>query len=209
MMEIDMQNIHKTRFIAANYSNLQGLKGVPIGLLLLLVIIWANRQTGRATDLTLPILFAAGTAVLTWAIYRYYQTRFGQTERTPRQKRLELILGIVGGIFGLGAFVLDTILHLPISLIGLVFAAAVLVEYLRMQWYAPGRYMLPGTLVTFTFMVVVSILPLFGFGNWWLLLGLRAQVFGVLAVVGAVAIVYGLLGHWFFMRQLPARSDRP
>ena len=198
-----MQNIQKTRFIAANYSNLQGLKAVPLGLLLLLVVLWANGQTGRATDLSLPILFAAVTAVLTWGIHRYYRTHFGKIERMPKQKRLELILGIVGGPVGLGAFVIDTVLHLPVSLIGLVFAASVVVEYLRMQWPTPDRYLLPGTLVFSVIMLVVSILPLLGSGEWWHLLGLRAQLFGVLTVAGAVIIGYGLFEHWFFIRQLP------
>jgi hypothetical protein len=198
-----MQNIHKTRFIAANYSNLQGLKSIPLGLLLLLVVLWANRQTGRATNLSLPILFTAGTAGLTWGIFRYYQTHFGKTERTPRQKMLEWILGIVGGLIGLGAFLFDTYFTLPVSLIGLVFAAAIGIEYLRMQWYAPGRYMLPISLISFMIMVVTSILPLFGLNQWWLLLGLRAQLFGVLVVAGAVVIINGLLGHWFFIHQLP------
>jgi hypothetical protein len=203
-----MQNIQQTRFLAANYSNLQGLKGVPLGLLLFALILWANGQTGRATDLSLPLLLTAGAALLTWVIYRYYETRFGKTERTPRQKRLELFLGIAGTLIALGAFFLDTSTRLLLSLTGLVFAAAIVAEYLRMQWYAPGRYMLPVTLAAFAIMLIASILPLLGLDAWWLWLGLRAQLFGALAVAAAVMVIYGLLGHWFFLRQLPGRSEK-
>jgi hypothetical protein len=202
-----MLNIHKTRFIAANYSNLQGLKAVPIGVLLVLVVLWANWQRGPASDLALPILAALAALALSWLINRYYQTRFGRVENTASQKRFELVLGIVGGAVGLGAFILDTSLHLPVSLIGLVFAAAVVVEHLRMQWYAPGTYLLPLTLGWFAVLLLTSILPQLGAGEWWLRLGLRAQLFGVLVVVGTVMVMNGLLGHWFFVRQLPGAED--
>ncbi len=198
-----MRSIHKTRFIAANYSNLQGLKAVPIGLLLLLVVLWANTQTGPASDLSLPLLLALGAAALLWAIGRYYRARFGRVEHTPRQKRFELILGVLGSALGLGAFILDTTLRLPFSLIGLAFAAAVVAEYLRMQWYAPGRYLLPLSLASFAVLLVVSILPLLGAGAWWLRLGLRVQLYGVLVVAGAVVALNGLVGHAYLTRQLP------
>ena len=198
-----MQNLEKTRFIAANYSNLQGLKGVPLGLLLITVVLWANQLRGRATDLSLPVLFALVTMVVTFLIYRYYQSHYGKVESPPRKKRVEFLLSAAGGAAALGAFAGDTYLHLPVSLVGLVFAAAVAAEYLRMQWYAPGRYLLPATLACFAIIAVVSILPLLGAGAWWKLLGLRAQLFGVLLVAGAVVVVYGLFGHWYFVRQLP------
>ena len=198
-----MQNIHKPRFLAANYANLQGLKAVPVGLLLLLVVLWADAQRGPARDLSLPLLLSLGAGLLLWVVERYYRARFGRVERTPRQKRFEIFLGLAGSALGLGAFILDTSLRLPFSLIGLVFAAAVVAEYLRMQWYAPGKYLLPLSLASFLILLVVSILPLLGAGEWWLGLGLRAQLTGVLAVAGAVTALNGLVGHAYFVRQLP------
>lgn len=198
-----MQNLDKTRFIAANYSNLQGLKGVPMGLLLITVVLWANQLHGRATDLSLPILFGFVTIVVTFLIYRYYKSNYGKVESTPKQKRVVFLLSIVGAVVALAAFLGDNYLLLPLSLVGLVFAATVVAEYLRMQWIAPGRYLLPAMLVCFVIILTVSILPLLGAGEWWKLLGLREQMFGVLVVVGAVIVVYGLFGHWYFVHQLP------
>ena len=110
-------------------------------------------------------------------------------------------------LLGLAAFVLDTRADLPVSLIGLTFTAAVVAEYLRMQWYAPGNYLLPLSAASFVIMLVVSILPLLGANNWWLLFGLRAQLFGVLVAAGLVGVINGLLGHWFLFRQLPGKDD--
>lgn len=202
-----MQNIHKTRFLAANYSNLQGLKSIPLGLLLLIVVIWANMQKGSASNLTLPILFSIAMIVLFIGIQRYYLTRFGRIDRTPNQKRMEVILGVLGGIIGLAAFALDTRFDLPVSTVGLVFAGAIVAEYLRMQWYAPGNYLLPLSAASFVIMLVVSILPLLGLSNWWQLLGLRTQLLGVLFVAGLVIVINSLIGHWFFVQQLPGKEE--
>ncbi len=199
-----MQSIQKTRFIAANYSNLQGLKAVPLGLLLVMVVVWANGQTGRATDLSAPVLFALGMAVLLVIIHRYYRVRYGLIESTTRQKGIEVLMGIAGGAVGLGAFLADISFHAPVSWIGLVFAASVVVEYIRMQLNARGHYMFPFALAAFVMMLVISILPLLGAGEWWRLLGLRAQLYGVLVVIGALIVLWGLFEHWFLVRQLPA-----
>lgn len=202
-----MQNIHKTRFLAANYSNLQGLKSIPLGLFLPIVVIWANMQKGSASNLTLPILFSIAMIVLFIGIQRYYLTRFGRIDRTPNQKRMEVILGVLGGIIGLAAFALDTRFDLPVSTVGLVFAGAIVAEYLRMQWYAPGNYLLPLSAASFVIMLVVSILPLLGLSNWWQLLGLRTQLLGVLFVAGLVIVINSLIGHWFFVQQLPGKEE--
>ncbi len=201
-----MSDLNKTRFLAANYANLQGLHAVPLGLLLLIVVLWANTQTGRAANLTLPLLAAAILLALAVGIQRYYNTRFGKVKSTPRQKRLELLLSLGGGLVGLGAFLADIRLRLPFSCIGLVFAAAFVVEYWRMQQAAPGRYLLPNTVVYTVLMSIASLLPLFGLAGWWEWFGLRGQLYGILTVAALIILVAGLWGHWYFVRQLPAEE---
>jgi hypothetical protein len=156
--------------------------------------------------LGLPIIASIAMIILFMAIQKYYVTRFGKTERTFNQNGMEIVLGVLGGIIGLAAFVLDTRFDLPVSFIGFVFAAAVVSDYLRMQWYAPGSYLLPLSAASFVVMLVASSLPLFGAGSWWQLLGLRTQLFGVLLVTSAVIIINGLVGHRFFVRQLPGKE---
>ena len=199
-----MQNIHKTRFLAANYSNLQGLKAVPLGLLLLAVVLWANGLRERAEDLSLPILFSVSAAALIAWANRFYRAHYGRVESTPRQRKTEWAIGVAGGIIGLTAFFLDTLVRLPISMVGLVFAAAVVTDYLRMQWYAPGRYLFPLALVSFLILLTASILPILGGGAWWRWLDLRGQLYGVLFVAGVVITLNGLIGHFYLAHQLPA-----
>lgn len=201
-----MQNIQKTRFLAANYSNLQGLRTVPISLLLLLVVLWANTQRGPASDLTLPILFCAGAILLTWFIQRYYQSHYGKVETTPRQKKVEIILGVGGSVVGLAAFMADTGLHLPFSCIGLTFSAAFLIEFGRLRWLEQGRYLLRNALIYASILFVVSVLPLLGFTDWWNVIGLRGQLYGVLVIASVLMLVAGLFGHWSFVHQLPAEE---
>lgn len=197
-----MTELQRIRFMAANFSVLQGLKSIPLSLLLILVIVWANSQRGPARDLSVPLLAAAGALVLSWIIVRYYRQKYGRVESAPRQKRLEYVLGVIGSLMGLAAFVLDTSYHLPFSLVGLVFVAAVIVEYLRTNLLAKGNYLLPQSIFAFFVILTASLLPLLGWKDWWLVLGLRAQLFGVLLVVGLTGVCSGLWTHWFLTRQL-------
>jgi hypothetical protein len=204
-----MQDIHKTRFLAANYVNLQGLKAVPLGLLLLGVVLWANTLTGPASDLTFPLIFSGVMLAAAWGVQGYYTARFGRVVGSPRKLKLDLLMGAGGGILGLAAFLADVNLSLPFSCIGLVFSASFLAEYWRMQQLAPGRYLLANTVVYASVMLVVSLLPLLGLDGWWEWIGIKAQLLGVLVVASLTIVIAGVLGHWTFVRQLPAGEAAP
>ena len=199
-----MQNIQKTRFLAANYTNLQGLKAVPLWLLLLLVVLWANAQSGPARSLAFPLLACALMFSLAWAVQRYYETRFGKVVVSARQRRLDILLGAGGALVGLAAFLADVNLHLPFSCIGLVFATSFAIEYWRMQVLAPGRYLLANTVIYTLLLLGISLLPLLGQDGWWEWLGFKAQLLGVLVAASVVIVFAGFFGHWHFVRQLPA-----
>jgi hypothetical protein len=54
-----MPNLEKIRFLTVNYSRLQGLKAIPSGMLLFLVVLWTNGQKGSAsfyTDASIGII---------------------------------------------------------------------------------------------------------------------------------------------------------
>lgn len=195
-----MQNVQRIRFVAANFSVLQGLKAVPLGLLLIFTVLWANNQQGPASDLTLPILFGAGTIVLYWLISRYYRTRYGKVEGLSKQKWVEYAFGVAGGVFALAAFYLDTAYDLPFSCIGLLLALSFLAEYVRANLFVRGNYLLLPSIISFIVLLVVSILPLLGYDDWWQVLNLRGQLFGVLVAGGMVILVWGLVYHWFLIR---------
>ena len=57
-----MPTLEKIRFLTVNYSRLQGLKAFPSGLLLFLVVLWANGQkrAGQGSDPADSLAFYRG-----------------------------------------------------------------------------------------------------------------------------------------------------
>jgi len=84
-----MQDLKEIRFVATNFYNLQGLKAVPLGMMLVFVSLWANEQTGPASNLGPPLLGIVVLLLLLFAVDRYYLHTFGLVRRTPESVRLE------------------------------------------------------------------------------------------------------------------------
>jgi hypothetical protein len=201
-----MKDVKQTRFIATNYYNLQGLRMIPLGLCLVLVVLWANGIHGPTRDFLVPILVCAGSVVLVLAIDRYYLHTFGRVQRTPESRHLEWLIGIIGGILALGAFVLDVSVKLPVSALGLVFSAGLAADYIRMTWLVNGRFLLYYPLGAIL-MAGVSILPLLGLPGWWLACGLKNQIIGIAMAIGIFTMIAGIWGHIFLVRTLPLRQE--
>jgi hypothetical protein len=204
-----MNDIKQIRFVATNFSNLQGLRSVPLGLCLVVICLWGNGQDGpaRGNDFLVPVAGMVGMLILLFAIDRYYLRAFGRVQRTPESRRLEWLISVVGGILALGAFWLDVTIKLPVSLLGLVFAAGLLADYIRITWLVKGRFLLYYPLGAIL-MAGVSILPLLGFSNWWQTCGLKSQMLGIIMTVGVFTIIASIWGHIFLGRTLPARMEK-
>jgi uncharacterized membrane protein YoaK (UPF0700 family) len=120
-----MTDLQKVRFITVNYSRLQGLKAVPSGLLLFLVVLWANAQTGPARDLTLPLVWLLAGAVLYALIDRYYKRTYGRVEPAGHAYWMDVLLSTAFSIIALGAFWADMqFSEIPVSFFALIFAAS-------------------------------------------------------------------------------------
>jgi len=197
-----MEDIKRMRFLAANYPSLQGLKYIPLGLLLILLSLWANALRKPATELTLPILSVIACGALYLAFDRYYARTFGHIQRTVESIRFERLIEIVVGMLVLGAFVTDVSLKLPVSTLGLAFAAAFLVEYLRLTRFARDRFLLYYPVIVIL-MLGVTLSPLLADSNWWQSIGMKSPVLATIMAFGIMAIVSGILGHLFLVRSLP------
>jgi hypothetical protein len=184
------------QFITANYSRLQGLRAIPVGMLAVFASVWALYNQGPTADLSAPILVAIVTALLYWLTDRYYSHAFGQVKQMPRQRMREFVLSAGSGMLGLLAFGLDTTEVLPISTLGLVFAVSFLEYFWRVNRSEWGKIftLFPENIVAAILTTVISILPLFGI-SWWNALGIKSQVVGVFLVVGVVMILTGVWGH--------------
>ncbi|MCZ7549550.1 MAG: hypothetical protein M5U11_10455 [Anaerolineales bacterium] len=188
------------KFIAANYSKLQGLRVVPIGLLSLFVAAWINARQGQLDG---PLIALAVAALLYWLIDRYYTRVFGTVTQTLSQRKQETIVSIVFGALALLAFALDTAEIVPVSALGLVFAAGLFADF----WRAT-RPVRSGALTVFPenvsasiLILIVSILPLFGVA-WWKGWGIKSQVTGVFMIVGVILTLMGIWGHIRITRDL-------
>ena len=197
-----MDTLKQTRFLAANYSSLQGLRALPLGLLLLFVSLWANGQHGPTRNLTLPILLGIATLAFLIAIDRYYSRVFGRVQRTLANRRLDVIVSVVFIILALGAFMVDTKFDFPVSSVGLVFAAIFLVEYLRVTLLYKNRFYIINLALSIL-MVIVSILPLLGMANFWITFGIKHPLLGTSMVVGVIMAIGGIGAHIYFVRSLP------
>ena len=103
-------------------------------------------------------------------------------------------------------FLLDVSSKLPVSLVGLVFAAGLLADYFRITWLVKGRYLLYYPLGA-VLVAGVSVLPLLGVPNWWQACGLAYQLLGITILIGMFTIIAGIWGHIFLTRTLPPRLE--
>jgi hypothetical protein len=199
------------QFIAANYSRLQGLRSIPVGMLVVFVSVWALYNQGPTADLSAPILVTIVAALLYWLADHYYNRVFGKVKQTPHQRKWEFVSSVGFGVLGLLAFGLDTTEVLPISTLGLVFAISFFEYFWRTNKPEWGTIftLFPENAVAAILVLVVSMLPLFGI-SWWSALGIKSQVVGVFMVVGIVIILTGIWGHIrmvHLLSTMEAKSD--
>jgi hypothetical protein len=191
-----MTDIQRIRFTTANYSRLQGLKAVPSGLLLFVITLWSNSQTGPARDLNLPIFFLAAGTIIYALIDRYYRRNFGRVEQSRKEYWMDVLFSIAFSGLVLAAFFLDMTARLPASVFALVFAIGLLLDYFLMLRRAEVRSwrIIPSPLVVILLIGATALFPLLG-RETWTGLGFRSPLFAVYAVDGLLVILFGLIGH--------------
>ena len=195
-----MKNMENIRFITANFTQLKGLQMVIIGLYLIGITLWADKNQG---DLSFPILLSAIVIILWFLLERHYRNQYGKVIRTAESRKLEIIISLIFMVFGVGAFILDTSEIIPISFLGLTFAIATFIDYLRMtiRWREGYFNFLPWFSLA---LVIISLLPLFGLDQLWQSVGFKSPLTGVMTFVGILVLISGLLSHHYLVRSMPA-----
>ncbi len=193
------------QFIAANYSRLQGLREVPIGMLVIFVSVWAMYNQGPTANLGPPILATLGSILLYWLTGLYYDRTYGHVKQTPRHRKREFIASVLFSLTALLAFWLDTAVIIPFCALGLVFAAALFENFWRATESVRSQAcaLFPENLTAAILIMVISILPIFGL-NWWEAFGMKSQVVSVFMIIGIVIILAGIWGHLRILRALSA-----
>ena len=203
-----MQNRYaQIQFFAANYSRLQGLREVPVGMLVIFASVWAMYTQG---DLGAPLLAVIGAILLYWLIDRYYANVFGRIKQTPKMRKWELSASILGGLLALLAFWLDTARDLPVSVLGVLFAFVLFEDFWRATVILKERSFsqYPENLIAAFVILALSLLPLSGLA-WWKIVGMRSQVLGMLFIIGILMVLAGIWGHIRIIRALPVGEAKP
>jgi hypothetical protein len=205
-----MPNLEKIRFITANYSRLQGLKAVPPGILLFLIILWTNDQTGVNRDLALPLTWLAAGIILYALIDWYYRRTFGRVEQPRGIYWMDVAFSTIFSVIAIGVFVVDTGGWIPVSIFALVFAAGLFLDYLRMIRLAGVNNLtiFPIGLLCIVEIALSAFLPLLG-EHTLAVFGFRDPVFLVYAVDGIITVVYGVAGHLFLVRSMASHTEVP
>lgn len=198
-----MPDLKKIRFLTVNYSRLQGLKAVPWGLLLFLTVLWVNAQTDRPEHLTLPLSAFFTGVVLYLLIDRYYRKTYGSVEPAGHGNAIDLLIGAASSVLAVGAFMADMQQWIPVSFFSLVFAMALLMDYVRMFRLAGVRtaVLFPAGWLCIALMAASAFLPLLGESALGAF-GFRSTVLLVYAANGVITMVYGAAGHFYLVRSL-------
>jgi hypothetical protein len=195
-----MKDMQKIFSLTANFPSLQGLKTLPIGLWLLTIVLWANQET-RNDNLSLPIVISISMVLFLWFVDQYYRLAFGSIRQTKTKVRHELLISIIAVFLALTAFWLDTTYEWPVSFLGFLFSAVMIFDYLRL-WKSLSIGNFPYPLIFSLILLFVSIFPVLGLRNWWLMVGIATQLFAVLIVVSVLMLTSGVLWHRFLVGNL-------
>jgi uncharacterized membrane protein YoaK (UPF0700 family) len=193
-----MTDLMKARFITLNYDRLQGLKALPPGLLLFGIILWTNGQTGRARDLSIPLLMFLCGVIVYALIDRYYRANYGRVEQPSKFLWLDVVLSTAAAILAMAGFAADMASAFPISLYALIFAVILFFDYVRMVRRTGGLSLTIFTpaLLFIGLLALTALLPLAG-RETWKAIGFRSPYFLVYGVDGILISLYGIAGHLF------------
>jgi hypothetical protein len=200
-----MKDLERMRVIAAHYRSLQGLRMLP-WFLWLLVIGAVNPALGLPKwQLDYQCLLILPGIAVPWMLSKligmYYDRVYGRVEGLlPRNDLAGVLMNIAFIIILYFGFVIDTLEWLPISVLGLLIAAAFLAE-----WWQSAR-LLNHSVAFAVLLVVLSLLPLIGTPanvHWTHLL----DGFIILIVPGIVLSISSVLKHIALVRNLKVLSE--
>jgi uncharacterized membrane protein len=196
------EDLKKIRFVAANYSNLQGLKSIPIGLLVIAISLWVNLSNRSNRNLMLPLTFLFLAGVLYIGIAWYYRHTHGWVRPSKSSRYGEILFATVFSVLALLSFAIDTSGLTPYSTLGIVFALGLLGDFLRFNWPIKGKFLIYYPLMSLL-LVAASILPAIFLPNIWQKFGFADPVLGILALIGVLTVLIGILGHIFLRQSFP------
>lgn len=190
--------LRRLRDVTGNYSQLQGLRLIPVGLVFVAnALFWRGSMEPRVFALT----FAAALLLYAW-IGQYYKRAFGRVRRLMRHHARDgLAVALFVVLVFAGAWA-ERRYNLPFSSSGLAVAGLFLYLYFssgsrrrHYLWVAAG-------------FALLSFLPLLGVISSGDFFG-RGTILGNLAL-GVAYILVGIFDHLYLVKSfkpVPAESD--
>ena len=202
----EIHNLERVRYVTENYEQLQGLKMVPVGILMLTIsaltllrVDLPGMSYKKETILFGVLLIIGGmlgiavASLAAWVIGGRYERMYGKARQLPSSRRM-VVLVVLGWIAFWIAPMTDVVLQTPVYPIYLVIGIAGIIF-----WWPEKRFRVHYLVAAVTFLIV-GFLPLTGMlpGNYTEALWLLFLHFGVSVVV------IGLLDHLLLVRTLKA-----
>ena len=186
-----MDNPTHVRYITRNFDALQGLKMVPFGLFFLAM---GAGWLGEQGDLSLSLPAFVLTLLVSWLISRYYTRNFGRvnSERSNLVNNFLLPLAVILILWVAAA--IDYSMRLPVSVFGLTLAIILSFWWWLQEQRTRIHYAIMASLI-----VLISLAPLAGIGEGWLIIQPSGTVFHLL--VGAIFVLGGILDHLILVKS--------
>lgn len=186
-----MDNPTHVRYITRNFDALQGLKMVPFGLFFLAM---GAGWLGEQGDLSLSLPAFVLTLLVSWLISRYYTRNFGRvnSERSNLVNNFLLPLAVILILWVAAA--IDYSMRLPVSVFGLTLAIILFFWWWLQEQRTRIHYAIMASLI-----VLISLAPLAGIGEGWLIIQPPGTVFHLL--VGAIFVLGGILDHLILVKS--------
>ena len=184
-----LQELRHIRIVTKNYAVLRGLRGVPFGLLFLLMAAFELRWLSVPDAPVDPVSLIVCIIVFVFfavnpIIDRYYDHLFGSVQQASPNTLDQWVIGFGFAVLVVGGIRIDMTLTLPISATGLVLALMLLFWWWRTNAFR--THLLVLALIT----AFLSVAPLAGFTAFHTLFlprhGGYELVFGVLLTVGSL-----------------------
>ncbi len=178
---------------AASNHYLRGLLAIPFGIVLIASGL-GNMEWGPFRDLwAVPVAIVVAGGLYLLGV-RYYNDHYGRA--TLRTGRMRNILGAIGAMaMMIGGPILIQALDLPLSGFGIAWATVAL------GYYAVTVGLRPHHVVIWGAVLVASLVPVWGDPRTT-----DSPNIGLI-IIGAAAIVTGLLDHRLFVRTFGSPAD--
>lgn len=195
-------NTNQIRSLTANFSNLQGLKGLPIGLYFIFLAGYNLGWFGSSNDRGLPMIVLALALVSFFPIRAAYGRRYGKVVPTRRYHVREILYVVVAVILIFLAMMLDSILTYTVGLTFSLQALAWGLFFLSFAWWLNRAHYV----LYFLVFVALSFLPVLGLvEKAWLFDYVEGYIGWM--VLGLTLIVGGVVDHLYIVGNLRAAGE--